>query len=114
MSEQTAAVSWTFQGGYATDLAPEVKDLKFLTRAENAKYEVSGSVRKFGGASRLNSVQLDSGANITGMFDAYYQGTGGSQTRRYINLTSAGNLYTLADNGDTVDITGGATTRKRE
>ena len=92
MSEQLATLSWKFQGGFATDLAPETRELSFLVRALNVIYEVSGSIRKVGGANRINSSAIASGANITGMTDAHFAGTGGSFTDRFVALASDGTM----------------------
>ena len=110
MSEQLATLSWKFQGGFATDLAPETRELSFLVRALNVIYEVSGSIRKVGGANRINSSAIASGANITGMIDAHFAGTSGSFTDRFVALASDGTLHTLhISDGTTTAITGGAT-----
>ena len=106
--ERLQTFPFQFQGGFASDLAPESRQLTFLTRAENVIYEVSGAVRKFGGATRLNSAAAASGANITGMYDFYSAGGSGSDTNRFIFLASNGTLHTLDSGGGTTAITGGA------
>ena len=108
MAERTTPLTYTFDGGFATDLSPETRTLTHLTRAENCIYQVSKAIRKFGGANRLNGTQIASGANITGMYDAFYAGTSGSFTRRFVILASDGTLHTMDSSGTIATITGGA------
>ena len=109
MPERTTPLTYTFDGGFATDLSPETRELSFLTKAENCIYQVSKAIRKFGGANRINGSQIASGANITGMYDAFYAGTSGSFTRRFVILASDGTLHTMNSSGTIATITGGAT-----
>ena len=56
---------FNFQGGYATDLAPQVREVSHLQRAENTIYSVGGSALKVGGSVRVNSSAISSTPNIT-------------------------------------------------
>ena len=69
MADKTYPTIFNFKGGYATDLAPQVRELNFLTRAENVIYEVSGASRKIGGGVRVNSSQISGAPDVVGMFD---------------------------------------------
>jgi|TARA_R110001583_G_scaffold33397_6_gene112700 hypothetical protein len=109
MAERYQTLAYKFQGGYATDLAPEVRQLNFLQKAENVMYDVSGAFRKAGGANRINGTAIASGANITGMYHFYVAGTSGTFANRFVVLASDGTLHTMNDSGATTDITGGAT-----
>lgn len=72
--------------GPSSDVAPDgnVVQLPFLLNAENVIYELDGGPHKAPGASKLNSSALESGADITGIYDFWLSGTGGSSTQKRI------------------------------
>ena len=98
-----------FQGGYATDLAPQVRTLDFLVKAENVIYEVTGAVRKVGGAARLNSTVITGTPSVTGMFDFWVAGAGGTFTQYFVAATSDSKVYNFGTGGTASNITGAAT-----
>ena len=83
-----------FAGGWATDFGPSAPGVApdqagqfkvpFLVDAENVVFELDGGPRKIKGSTKLNSVQLESGATITGLYDYWRQGTGGSATQKRV------------------------------
>lgn len=82
-----------FAGGWATDFgtstqatpdASGIVQMQFLVDAENCLYEFDGGPRKIPGTTKLNSVQMESGAVIKGLFDFWLSGTGGSSTQHRI------------------------------
>lgn len=83
-----------FAGGWATDFGPSAPGVApdqggqfkvpFLVDAENVFFELDGGPRKIKGSTKLNSVQLESGATITGLYDYWRQGTGGSATQKRV------------------------------
>ena len=100
---------FTFQGGYATDLPPMVRDLTFLDKAENVLYSVSGSVPKVGGSLEINATALSDSPSIMGMFDFWRAGTGGSFTQYFVAVTSDGKIYNFGTGTTGTDITGSVT-----
>lgn len=81
---------WATDFGPATDAAPDASWkvlIPFLLDAENVFYELDGGPHKIGGTDRVNSTQITSGGSgsvITGIYDYWRQGTGGSPTRRRV------------------------------
>ncbi len=83
-----------FAGGWATDFGPTAPgvapdqtgqfNVPFLVDAENVIYSLDGGPRKIPGSTKFNTVQLESGATITGLFDYWRQGTGGSPTQKRV------------------------------
>jgi hypothetical protein len=78
-------------GGWGPDFGPtaevEVADLiriPWLVNADNLRFTLDGGVRKVGGTERLNAVALESGAKVTGIFDYWRHGTGGSPTQKRV------------------------------
>ncbi len=98
----------TFNAGYATDLAPQVRELTFLDKAENIIYEVNGSARKVGGAAKINSSAITGGPSITGMYDFWTSGTGGTDTQKFVAVTSDGKVWKEDMDGTFDEITGAA------
>lgn len=105
MAAPDFALRHSFGGGLATDLG-SLADLDtdggrvsipFLLSADNAFFELSGSIRKIGGSSKYNSVTIESGQEIRGMFEYVRQGTAGSPSRK--RVVHAGTKI-LADNND--------------
>lgn len=95
-----------FAGGFATDFGPsadvtpnQAGDVIFpyLIKAQNVFYELDGGPHKIGGTSKLNSTVIESGEQIRGLWDLWFQGTSGSPTQR--RVVYAGTKI-LADNAD--------------
>lgn len=94
-----------FGGGWATDMGPttDVQPtdgrlvIPFLWDAENVFFELDGGPHKIGGTEKLNSTVIDSGSVITGCYDYWKQGTGGTPSRR--KVLHAGTAI-FADNDD--------------
>lgn len=93
MSTGTQNLRHVFDGGWDTDSGPTadvVPDatgrvvVPYLRDAENIFYELDGGPHKIGGATKLNSSALESGAVVRGVYDYWYQGTAGAPTRRRI------------------------------
>ncbi len=93
MASKAITIRHMFGGGWATDFGPTVDVspdksgkvvIPFLIDAEDCIYELAGGPHKIGGASKVNSSVLESGAAITGLHDYWRQGTGGSPTRRRV------------------------------
>lgn len=95
-----------FNAGFATDLAPQVRQLTFLDKAENIIYEVDGAVRKVGGAAKINSSVLSGAPSITGMFDYWTTGSSGADTQKFVVVTSDSKVYKEDMDGTFDDITG--------
>lgn len=105
MPATDVALRHQWGGGIATDLG-ELADLgasgthasvPYLIEADNAFFELNGSIRKAGGTSKYNSTTIESGEDIRGMFEYVRQGTAGSPARR--RVVHAGTKV-LADNND--------------
>lgn len=97
-----------FNVGYATDLIPQVRAIDHFTRLENVIFEQSGALRKVGGSARINSTAMTGGPNVMGMFDAWYAGTSGTFTQKFIAATSDSKIYKEDMDGTFDDITGAA------
>ena len=93
MADKRVKVVLNFGGGYATDFGPSFTGapqgnaltIPFFTTAENVAYELDGAPHKIGGASRLNATQItESGSAVAvqGVYDAWYQGTAGTETQK--------------------------------
>lgn len=96
-----------FQGGWATDLPTQSRELKYWLKAENCLFDVAGKVRKVGGAAKINSTVVESGADILGMFDFWRGGGAASFTQKFVIVA---NQKVLKEDMDGVfdDITGAA------
>lgn len=94
--------------GFATDLAPQVRQLTHFTAAENVIYEVSGAVRKLGGDSRINSTAITGGPTLTGMFDFWLGGGAATFAQKFVAMTSDQKVYKDDMDGTFDDITGAA------
>ena len=108
MPEQVETSVFTFNRGYATDLAPMTRNLDFLVRAENLTYEVNGSIRKVGGAAKINSTAITSAPDVVGMYDFWYSGGSSVATQKYVVVTGDGKVYKDDMDGTFDDITGAA------
>ncbi len=93
MASRDVFVRHFFGGGWATDFGPTAQvdvsqqqtvTIPWLNEADNVVYELDGGPRKAPGASKLNSVQMQSGADVKGIYDAWFSGTGGTPTQRRI------------------------------
>ncbi len=96
-----------FDGGWATDYGPTTDvtpneaghvAIPFLVDAENVYYELDGGPHKIGGTEKVNSSAVASGAVITGCYDYWRQGTGGSPTRRRI-IHAGTKVFSDGDDG---------------
>lgn len=106
MASRQTFVRHLFNGGWATDFGPTtdavpdqggILRLPFLLNAENIIYEFDGGPHKVPGTTRLNSSALESGADIKGLFDAWFTGTGGSPAQHRICHV---NTVIMKDDGD--------------
>jgi hypothetical protein len=106
MQLKTITIRHLFGGGWATDFGPTVDVapdssgkvvIPFLTDAEDCLFELNGGPHKIGGTSKGNSSAVASGAAVTGVYDYWRQGTGGSPARR--RILHAGTVA-MADNDD--------------
>ena len=111
MASKSTVLRHFFGGGWATDLGPSVDAvpdqsgrvvIPFLTDANNCLFELDGGPRKIGGTTKVNSSAVASGAVVTGVFDYWRQGTGGSPARR--RILHAGTTC-LADTDDASFVT---------
>ena len=93
MTTRRQYIKHVFAGGWATDLGPSsnvgisqggIVALPFLVDAKNVQYEFDGGPHKMGGTTKLNSVALESGAAIRGLYDYWISGSGGSSTQHRI------------------------------
>lgn len=92
-AQKTLTVRHLFGGGWATDFGPTVdvspsQDGKvvipFLLDAEDLLFELDGGPHKSGGASKVNSSALESGAAVNGVYDYWRQGSSGTASRRRV------------------------------
>ncbi len=108
MQTKTQIVRHQFGGGWATDygdtadVAPDASGkvtIPFLVDAQDCLYELDGGPHLIGGATKVNSSAVASGAVVTGVFDYWRQGTAGSPARR--RILHAGTVC-LADADDEI------------
>lgn len=92
-ANKTIPVRHLFRGGWATDLGPTVDVtpgpdgkvvIPFLLDAENLLFELDGGPHKIGGTTKVNASAVASGAVVTGVYDYWRQGTGGTPARRRV------------------------------
>lgn len=96
--------------GFATDLAPLSRGVQYLDKCENAYFEKSGSIRKFGGELKVNSTAFSGAPNVTGFYDFWRSGTSGSSAQMVVAMTADSKIYAeQAMDGVQTDITGAAT-----
>lgn len=84
MAGKQVFIRHIFNGGWATDLGDVAFGLvpgddgivrvPFLAKAEDAVFDLDGSLRKPPGLSKLNSVAIESGADIKSLYD-YWSGS---------------------------------------
>lgn len=93
MQTRTQVIRHMFGGGWATDFGPTVDvspdasgkvNIPFLLEAQDCLYELNGGPHEIGGASKVNSSAVESGAVVMGVYDYWRQGTSGSPARRRI------------------------------
>ena len=104
MADKLQKVVLANGGGWATDFGPSFTQapqngallIPFCVSADNVTWELDGGPHKVGGTSRLNTTQIELGSNtVHGFFDAWYQGTGGSETQiEWANIGTA--LYSMS------------------
>ncbi len=96
MPQDVASIDIFIDGGWSTDLGDtlgrwnveasagggRIIRLPWLTIADNLYYELDGGPHKAWGASKLNSVAISGTPIVTGLFEYYKVGTGGSTTRK--------------------------------
>lgn len=99
---------WGFTGGFATDLPSQARDLTYWLKCENILFEVSGAVRKAGGATKVNAIPADGDADIAGMFDFWRGGGAASFTQKFVVVAGNSKIYRDDMDGTLDDITGGA------
>ena len=93
MPSKTQILRHFFGGGWATaygetaDVAADQSGrvtIPFLTDAQDCLYELDGGPHMIGGATKVNSSAVASGAVVTGVYDYWRQGTAGTASRRRI------------------------------
>lgn len=106
MLTKTQIIRHYFGGGWATDYGESVDAgvdqsgkvvIPFLTDAQDCLFELDGGPHMIGGATKVNSSAVASGATVTGVFDYWRQGTAGTPSRR--RILHAGTVC-LADTDD--------------
>jgi len=106
MFNETQVIKHYFGGGWATDFGPTVDVapdqsgkvvIPYLVDAQDCLFELDGGPHEIGGTTKVNSSAVASGAVVTGVYDYWRQGTGGSPARR--RVLHAGTVA-LADNDD--------------
>src|SRR3990167_7282913 len=102
MPSKSPFVTHTFNGGWATDFgqtyygAPNAEgrvEMPFLVDAINVFYELDGGPHKVGGTTKYNSSTLGAAVGITGLYDYFRSGTGGTTTQKRIIFTDEGTIY---------------------
>ncbi len=108
MADRLFTTVLAFNGGFATDLAPQVRQLDFLTKAENLVYEVSGAVRKVGGSTRINATAITGSPDVLGMTDFWLTGTTGNPVQKFVSVNANQTITKEDMDGVVDDITGAA------
>ncbi|MES0339851.1 MAG: hypothetical protein ABUK15_07330 [Anaerolineales bacterium] len=80
------AGGWDTDSGPTVDVVPEghIVQVPFLVEADNIVYEFDGGPRKAPGTTKLNSVVLESGADVKGVYDYWITGTAASPAQHRI------------------------------
>lgn len=82
-----------FGGGWATDFGPTAQvaiepggviRVPYFTEVENMRFTLNGGLRKIEGTNKLNSIALNGGATVRGLFDFWVLGTGASATQHRV------------------------------
>lgn len=93
MAAKSPTFRHLFSGGFSTDFGPSADvgpnnadDVIFpyLIEAENVFFELDGGPHKIGGTSKLNSVVINSGEEIRGIFDFWRHGAVGTPTQKRV------------------------------
>ena len=95
--------------GYQTDLPEQARGLTHYMKADNVIFEPGLTIRKFGGATKLNSTVVTGAPNIQGMFDFWFGGGASAFTQKFIAVDSNGRVYKEDMDGVFDDIAGVAT-----
>lgn len=107
MFNKTQVIRHRFGGGWSTDQGPTVDVspdasglvvIPFLLTAQDCTFELDGGPHEIGGASKVNSSAVESGAVVMGVYDYWRQGTGGSPSRRRV-LHAADKVLADTDDG---------------
>lgn len=106
-TNRTIKIRHLFGGGWAVDFGPSatvsigqggIVTLPWLNTADNCVFELDGGPRKCPGATKINSSAVSGGSHaITGAFDYWVQGSGGSPTQHRILHVST---VMMADDAD--------------
>lgn len=89
----TIHVTHRFGGGWAPDFGKLVTtpvpqsrqmEIPYVIEAKNIFWNLDGGYQSIGGATRTPDTQLESGAEVYGLFDYWKIGTTGSYTRRKV------------------------------
>lgn len=94
-SGKLRVVRHEFAGGWATDFgisdgagieanSPTLVRYRYLLEATNAQYDLDGSPRRMGGATKLNPTVIDSGSAVRGVFDFWKQGPSASPVQKRV------------------------------
>ncbi len=97
-----------FVGGFASDLPTQTRQLTYWLKAENLLWEISKMAHKCGGATKINSSAVDSGADVVGMYDYWRAGTSGSFAQKFVIVTGTGKVFKDDMDGTYDYITGAA------
>ena len=90
---QTIHVTHTFGGGWAPDYGklitqpvPQTRQMEipYVLDARNIFWNLDGGYQSIGGTTRMPNTQLESGAEVYGLYDYWRIGTAGTATRRKV------------------------------
>lgn len=93
MASRSRFLKHVFGGGWATDNGPTAfvtvsptgkVVLPWLNEAENVIYELDGGPHKMPGCTKNFVAALESGARVTGVYDAWFSGSAGSPSQHRI------------------------------
>lgn len=95
MPDRYQRVVFSIGGGLGPDFGPSFTGaaqnnalaVPFLIRADNVLFDLDGGIHKIGGGTRLNSTQVTESGTAKifhGIYDAWFQGTGGSETQKRV------------------------------
>ena len=107
--DRLTPIAFGFNGGYQTDLPSQARQLSYFLKAENCTFEVSGAVRKVGGAAAINSSAIASTPDIVGMFDYWKAGVAGTWAQDFVAVTANSKIYKEDMDGTFDDVTGAVT-----
>lgn len=116
MPTRVQHVKHRFAGGWATDfgtgarVAPDESgtvQVPFLLRADDVLFDLSGSLRKPMGATKLNATAFESGTRIHGIFDYWKWGATGIGAQRRVLHVGRKIYYDTNSDGTFVELTSG-------